>query len=266
MTPDEPRQHRTIVFIHGMYLTGSSWAPWVDIAAARGITCLTPSWPYHDGDPADLRAASDPALGRLTFGAVAAHLKAVIGALPEPPVLIGHSVGGLLVQKLLSDGYGAAGVAISPAPPPGIISLDPHFWRANFPHVNPFAGNRPVRMTPERFHYAFANTVARADSDAAYERDAVPESRNVPRSTLSRQARIRFRAPHRPLLFLAGDSDHLTPLPMVRRNAAAYREPVDMHVFAGRSHLLCSEPGWEQVAEFALAWVDALQTAPVREA
>lgn len=135
----------TIVFLHGMYLTGASWAPWADLASTRGYVCHSPSWPYHDGEPAALRASVDPRLGRLTFGAVTRHMKRFLDTLAEPAVLIGHSIGGLLVQKLVSDGYGRAGVAISPAPPLGFLSHDHHFWRANFPHVDPFARRPPIR-------------------------------------------------------------------------------------------------------------------------
>ncbi len=256
---DVTRQPATLVFIHGMYMNGESWAPWVERAHERGHVCHTPSWPFHDGDPAWLRTHIDPGLGRLTFGAVTAHLAAFLDTLPEPPVLIGHSIGGLLVQKLVNDGYGVAGVAVSSAPPRGLVSFDPHFLRANFPHVNPLAGNKPVRMTPERFHYAFANTISEEDSAAAFERYVVPESRNVPRSTLTAQARIDFRAAHVPLLFLAGDSDHLTPLSLVAKNVAAYRaagSEIELTEFTGRSHFICNEPGWEAVADHALDWVE----------
>jgi pimeloyl-ACP methyl ester carboxylesterase len=251
---------RHVIFIHGMYLNGQSWQPWVDRFTSAGFSCSAPSWPYHDGDPHTLRTVVDPRLGDLTFGAVSDYLKTVIDALPEPPVLVGHSIGGLLVQRLVNDGYARAGVAISSAPPPGVMSFSPHFLRANFPHVNPLAGNRPVFMTPERFHYAFCNTLRRSASDDAFGRLVVPESRNVPRSTLGRSARIDFSATHMPMLFLAGDQDHLTPVAMVRRNAHKYTAGsgrVDYREFEGRSHYICGEEGWEEVADAALAWLSA---------
>jgi len=248
-----------LVFVHGMYLNGVSWGPWVERATARGHVCHSPSWPFHDGRPADLRAHIDPALGKLTFGAITEQLKAFIDTLPERPVLIGHSIGGLLVQKLVNDGYASAGVSISSAPPRGIVSFDPHFFRANFPHANPLAGNKPVVMTLDRFHYTFCNTMSPEESAQAFETYVVPESRNVPRSTLTKQARIDFRAPHVPLLFLAGDQDHLTPLSMIRKNVKAYQAPgsvVELKEFARRSHFICNQPGWEEVADCAFDWIE----------
>ncbi len=249
---------RTIVYVHGMYMNGASWQPWVERAAAAGFESVVPSWPYHDGEPSELRSRIEPGLAKLTFGAVVAHFVSVIGTLTEPPLLVGHSIGGLVVQKLLNDGLAHAAVAVSPAPPPGVISFDPHFYRANFPHTDPFAGNKPVVMTRDRFHYTFCNTMSREASDAAFERYVVPESRNVPRSTLGRVARIDFRRPHGPLLLVGGDSDHLTPLPAVRRNAAKYRDAgstTELEQFGGRCHFICNQDGWEDVADRAFEFL-----------
>ncbi len=248
----------TLLFVHGMYMNGRSRAPWVERAIAAGFDCVAPSWPFHEGEPAELRRRIDPKLGSLTFGDVVQHLQEVIGRMPGPPLAVGHSVGGLVVQRLVNAGLARAGVAISSAPARGIISLDPHFVRANFPHVNPFAGGRPVIMTPARFHYAFCNTMTREQSDLAFERYVVPESRNVPRSTLTRSGRIDWPREHPPLLFLTGDSDHLCPLDAVRRNAAAYRRSpssVRLRVFPGRCHLICNQEGWEEVADAAFSFL-----------
>lgn len=248
-----------IVFIHGMYMNGASWQPWIDRAAARGIASSAPSWPFHEGRPAELRAQVAPELGDLTFGDVVAHLKKYVDSLGEKPVLIGHSIGGLVVQKLINDGYGVAGVAISPAPPQGLFSFDPHFFKANWPHTNPFAGNKPVIMTPARFHYTFCNTMTELESDTAFDEYVVPESRNVPRTTLTKQGHVDFSKQHAPLLLIAGDQDHLTPESLTEKNAKAYDPTagvLDYKPFLGRSHFICNQAGWEDVADYAFDWVE----------
>jgi pimeloyl-ACP methyl ester carboxylesterase len=100
--------------------------------------------------------------------------------------------------------------------------------------------------------------LTRSASDDVFDRFVVPESRNVPRSTLGRSARIDFAALQAPLLFLTGTQDHLTPVAMVRRNANKYKAGpgrVDYQEFDGRSHYICGEPGWEEVADAALGWL-----------
>jgi pimeloyl-ACP methyl ester carboxylesterase len=248
----------TVMFIHGMYMNGTSWAPWRERATARGFDSIAPSWPFHEGEPAALRADVPAGLGSLTFGEVTDELKRVIDGLPERPVLVGHSIGGLLVQKLVNDGFARAGVAISSAPPAGVITLDPVFFRANWPHINPFAGSAPVLMTKERFHFTFCNTMSRAESDAAFDEFVVPESRNVPRSTLTSQGRIDFTRAHVPLLMLTGDSDHLIPVGLARTNAKRYAPAIELREFANRAHFICNENGWEEVADAAFDWIEAL--------
>jgi pimeloyl-ACP methyl ester carboxylesterase len=247
-----------IVFVHGMYMSGMSWAPWVERATARGYESSAPSWPFHDGTPAQLRANVATGLGTLTFGAVVDHFKEILDRLSAPPILIGHSIGGLVVQKLINDGFGSVGVAISPAPPQGIFTLDPTFFKANFPHINPFAGNKPVIMTPGRFQYTFCNTMSAADSNAAFDQYVTPESRNVPRSTLTKQAHIDFAREHAPLLVIAADTDHLVPQPLIEKNVKAYagKGTVDFKAFDHRSHFICNQEGWEDVADFAFDWVE----------
>jgi alpha-beta hydrolase superfamily lysophospholipase len=254
-----------------MYMNSHSWQPWVERATARGFETVAPSWPFHSGKPAELRAAPDPGLGKLTFGEVVGNMKAVIDGMPERPHLVGHSIGGLVVQKLVNDGYARTGVAISSAPPQGLISFDPHFFRANFPHVNPFAGNKPVLMTPERFHYTFCNTMTVEATATAFDEYVVPESRNVPRSTLTKQASIDFAAAHVPLLFIAGDTDHLTPMSLVKKNVKKYRasgSTLDYTSFVDRSHFICNQEGWEDVADYAFDWIERAhpETAPREKA
>jgi pimeloyl-ACP methyl ester carboxylesterase len=250
---------KDVVFIHGMYMNSTSWQPWIERASGRGLYCHAPSWPYHVGEPKDLRIQINSALGLLTFEDVIKYFKGFIDSFAERPILIGHSIGALLVQKLVSDGYAHAGISISSAPPQGIITLNPHFLNANFPHVNPLAGNKPVIMTRERFQYAFCNNMNSASSNEAFEKYVVPESRNVPRSTLTKQAKIDFRPPHAPLLFMTGDKDHLTPLSMVEKNFRAYKSSgsiADFKEFKDRSHFICNQAGWEEVADYAFDWLE----------
>jgi pimeloyl-ACP methyl ester carboxylesterase len=106
-------------------------------------------------------------------------------------------------------------------------------------------------MTPERFHYTFCNTMSREASDQAFEEYVVPESRNVPRGTLTRSGRIHFRRQHVPLLMIVGDTDHLCPLPAVRCNAKRYQRSAGLtrfQAFPGRSHFICNQEGWEEIA------------------
>ncbi|MFD2136880.1 alpha/beta hydrolase [Novosphingobium resinovorum] len=111
---------KTIVLIHGAWLNSRSWEHVKARYEARGYTVLAPDWPLDEGEPAALRARPHPKLEALGQRQIVDHYEAIIRALPEAPVLIGHSLGGVVVQHLLDRGLGVAGVAIDPAPTPGV--------------------------------------------------------------------------------------------------------------------------------------------------
>ncbi|MGD0997840.1 MAG: alpha/beta fold hydrolase [Thermoleophilia bacterium] len=249
----------TIVFVHGMYVTPLCWQGWVAYCQARGYTCLAPAWPGRDQPVETLRKhPPDPQVGKLTLSDVLDHLTETITALDQKPVLVGHSMGGLVVQLLLQRDIAAAGVAIDSAPPRGVFSTKWSFLRSNWPHITPFVSqSRPVEMTFARFQYTCANTLPVAEQRAAWLRYMVPESRRVPRQSLT--ARVDFSRPHAPLLLIAGAADKLIPASLNRANHARYRRSpsvTDFKEFAGRSHSIILEKGWEEVADFVLAWLN----------
>ena len=150
---------RTIVFVHGMFMNPKSWGGWEAWFASRGFACHSPAFPFHHGEPSALRRNISLELGKLRFGETIDTLARFIDTLPEKPILIGHSMGGLAVQKLLSLGKGAAAVAIDPAPPSGISSFRWSFLKSNFPVINPLRGDAPFLPSVKWFQKAFCNTM-----------------------------------------------------------------------------------------------------------
>lgn len=247
-----------IVFIHGMFMNPKSWAPWVDRFSGRGYRCHAVAWPGHDGEPAALRREIPEVLSRLTLAEVIQTHRTFLDGLAAPPIVIGHSVGGLVAQRLLNEGRVAAAVAVDPAPPKGIFTTRWSFLRANLPVVNPFAGDRPFLFTPEQFHYAFCNTLDLEAARAVYERLVVPESRLVARGTTGPEGALDFTRPHAPLLILGGEQDNIVPWDLNRKNFEAWRDPTSVRAFqrfAGRDHFLCGNTGWEEVADFVADWL-----------
>ena len=252
---------KTVVFIHGMYMTSLCWEHWTGYFETAGYRCLAPGWPGRDR-PVDLlrKAYPDPELGRLTLQDIVTHFEKQVRSLDERPILIGHSMGGLIVQLLLQQDIAAAGVAIDPAPPLGVFTLSWPFLRSNWPHINPFvAQGRPIWMSFERFQYTFSNALPLAEQQAAYERYVVPESRRVPAQALTRVARIDFDKTRPPLLLIAGSDDHLIPPALVRANFRRYRLPAsltDFREFTGRKHFTIGQAGWKEVADGILSWLN----------
>jgi pimeloyl-ACP methyl ester carboxylesterase len=251
---------KTIVFIHGMFVTPACWDAWMGYYQTKGYKCLAPAWPGRDRPIETLRARHpDPELGKLTLAEVVEHYAAIIKGLAEKPVLIGHSMGGLITQILLQRDLAVAGIAIDSAPPLGVISTSPSFLKSLWPLMNPFISKlEPYYMPFEHFQYTFVHTLPLEEQKAAYDRYIVPESRQVGQGTLSPIAKIDFKKPHAPLLLIAGSDDHIVPASLNRSNYQRYdghSSVVTFNEFAGRTHFIIGQQGWEEVAEFGAAWL-----------
>lgn len=264
----------TIVLIHGLWMTPRSWEHWVSRYTAAGYTVLAPAWPGLEGEVETLNADPTP-LARLSVAAIIDHYERIIRDLDRPPMIIGHSFGGAFVQVLLQRGLGAAGVAIASAPVRGVLRLPLSTIRVTLPVLrNPSARRRAVPLTPAAFHYAFTNTMSAAESLEAYQRYHVPAAANVlfegafanlsPRTALKVDFANQTRAP---LLFVAGGADRVTPPAVNRENARRYRRSSALtayYEFPGRSHFTVGQPGWEDVADYALSWaLTPTTTTPV---
>ncbi|HKH53333.1 MAG TPA: alpha/beta hydrolase [Mycobacterium sp.] len=254
-----------IVLIHGLWMSPHSWSGWIERYGAAGHSVHAPAWPGVSGLDEELDHTKAPADIRL--GEVVDHYAAFVRALPEPPILMGHSFGGLITQMLLGRGLGRAGVAIHPAAPRGVYRLPLSVLRAAWPVFRrPSNRHRAVLLSPAEFHYAFANTVSRAESDSWHAKLAIPApggplfqsavANFLPKSRAATV--VDYAKPDRaPLLLIAGGRDHITPPSVVYENFNRYRRsaaPTDFKLFEDRPHLTAALDGWTDVADYALTW------------
>ena len=253
---------KSIVFIHGLFMNPKSWEPWLKYFKTKGFTCYAPAYPFHAGDPVGLRKNRNAALGNLTFGQVIHSLVEFIDKLPEKPILVGHSMGGLAVQKLIELNKGVAGICIDTAPPKGIFSFRWSFLKANLPTINPLKGNSVCLPGVKWYQYAFCNTMTLEQTKIEYIKFVVPESRNIPRSSTKNEGKIDFNKPHNPLLIIAGEKDHIIPSSLNRKNFEAYTDKgsrIDFMQFPGRTHYICGQQNWEEVADYINGWISSIQ-------
>jgi alpha-beta hydrolase superfamily lysophospholipase len=268
----------TIVLIHGLWMTPRSWEHWVSRYTAAGYTVLAPPWPGLEGEVEALNADPTP-LTTLTIATIVDHYERIVRDLDRPPMIIGHSFGGTFVQMLLDRGLGAVGVAVASAPVKGVVRVPLSTVRATLPVLrSPANRHRAVPLTPEQFHDAFTNTLSATESREMYDRYHVPAAGGVlfegalanlrPGGATKVDFANRNRAP---LLLLAGGADRVIPPVVNRENVRRYRRSSALTAyreFPGRSHFTIGQPGWEEVADYALSWalsptvVDTLQSGP----
>ena len=254
----------TVVLVHGFWVTPRSWENWIKRYESKGYRVLAPAYPGFEVEVEALKRDPSP-IERLTVPGIMTRLETVVGGLEQPPIIMGHSAGGAFTQLLLDRGYGAAGVVIDSAPTEGVRVTPLAQLKASFPVLkNPANRHRAVPLTYEQWRYIFTNTFEEADARAAYDRYYVPASGGIVWDSVlanfipgPQDVAVNYKNDSRaPLLFISGGEDHLMPPAVQRSNLKHYKSNTitEIKEFAGRSHLMPAQKGWEEVADFALAW------------
>jgi pimeloyl-ACP methyl ester carboxylesterase len=247
--------------IHGLWLTPRSWERWIERYADLGYRVLAPSWPGMESEVEELNA-NPSALASLTVEHIIDHYESIVIEVERPPIVMGHSLGGTFTQILLDRGLGAAGVAVASATVEGTRDIPLTAIKVASPALGPVRKGEPVLLTAQEFHYAFANTGSREESNALYARYVVP----APGGLLTEHAFASFRRARplsvavdrearAPLLFIGFGEDHAMRPKLVRPDAETSNSSsvTEFVGFPGRPHFL-GAPGWESVADYALAW------------
>lgn len=253
-----------VIFIHGLWLHADSWQPWVEQFTTAGYTATAPLWPGEKRSVEGTRQAGHDLAG-LTIDQVTSHYIELIGSLETKPVVIGHSFGGLIAQKLLAAGHAQAAVAIDPAGIKGVKPLPLSQLRSAWPVLtNPGNRTKAVSLTTSQFRYAFGNAIPAAESDALHTKFSIPApgrmlfqaaSANFDRQS---EAFVDVRAARGPLLLIAGGKDHTVPEVVVRAAHKLYTDSpatTELRTFPDRGHSLVIDQGWRAIADEALAWV-----------
>jgi pimeloyl-ACP methyl ester carboxylesterase len=255
----------TIVLLHGFWVTPRSWEHWISRYESQGHRVLAPAYPGFEVEVEALNADPTP-VERITVEAIVEHFESVVRALDEPPIIIGHSAGGAFTQLLLDHGFGAAGVALNSAPTEGVPVVPLTQIRSTFEVLkNPTNRHKAVRYDFEHWNYAFTNTLPEPEARALYERYAVPVSGKILfESALANLTPghsgtwVDYRNDGRaPLLFVSGSEDHIMPPSVQSSNAKHYKSEktlTEVVEFGGKPHLLPAAPGWEEIADYVLAW------------
>jgi alpha-beta hydrolase superfamily lysophospholipase len=254
-----------VVFIHGLWLHATSWAPWAELFSEAGYDPIAPGWP-GDPDTVEAARANPDAIADHGIDDVTRHYQAIIDTLAARPILIGHSFGGMIAEKLLGLDYGAAAIGIDAAQIKGVLPLPLSALHSTLPvFKNPANKHKAVSLTAEQFRFSFGNAVSPEESDALFERWTIP----APGKPLFEAAAANFslHSPAKvntanegrgPLLLVMGGRDHTVPEVITKATVKQYRHSsavTDLEEFADRGHSLTIDSGWREVADVCLAWL-----------
>lgn len=237
-----------ILLLHGLFSTPKLLSPWVDTLESAGYRVHTPANPGHD--PVDLEV-----LGRVTLSDYIANALAAYDALAETPIVIGHSIGGLIAQHVAAARDPKALVLLAPVPPgvlwPQLRSL-PHL----FPIMGKLIMGRPVKPSERTFRAVPLSGLPVAEQQEITA-GFVPDSAHVFRSMSlgSRDTRVDPRAVRCPVLCVSGGADRNVATWISRRIARRYS--AQEHHHPRLPHWIVAHSALPQVAPPVLAWLQA---------
>jgi pimeloyl-ACP methyl ester carboxylesterase len=255
-----------VVFIHGLWLHATSWEPWLRLFEEAGYRPFAASWP-GEADTVELTRANPDSVADRGIDDITAHVADLIDDVGSNAIVVGHSLGGMIAEKLLGQDKCAAAIAIDAAQIKGVLPLPLSTLRATLPvFKNPANKHRSVSLSADEFRYSFGNALSLDESDALYEKWAIPtpgkplfEAATANLVTQSPAAVETLNIDRGPLLLITGGKDHTVPEAITKSTLKQYRYSpavTDLLEFEDRGHSLTVDSGWREVAEACLTWLD----------
>ncbi len=248
----------TIVMIHGMWGSGWYWGNFKAFFEGKGYQCVVPTLRYHDMDP---KAIPDPRLGTTSLLDYAEDLEKLIRELRATPILMGHSMGGLLGQILGSRGLARALVLLTPASPHGIIALKPSGIKSFWSCLTKWGfWRKPFRQTFDEAAYSMLDLMPSDSRKGIYEKFVYESGRAASEIGFwlfdsKGAARVDESKVTCPVLVVAGKEDRITPASVTRKIAEKYKRVSTYKEFSGHAHWVVGEPGWQEIAEYVEEWL-----------
>lgn len=252
---------RDIVMIHGMWGGGWYWEKYRNFFAERGYQCHAPYLRYHNVDP---KAEPDPRLGTTSLLDYAQDLEKYIKEkeMNDKPILMGHSMGGLLAQILGARGIASALVLLTPAPPAGIFALKFSVIKTFRPVLFKWGfWKKPHSLPLKNSVYGMMHLMSEEDQQDFYVRCVHESGKAATEIAFWQQnARVDESEVKCPVLVVAGKEDRITPAPVVKKVAQKYgSHPHSYKCFDKHAHMVVCEPGWQDVAGYAWEWLKCTQ-------
>jgi len=255
----------TIMMIHGMWGSSWYWGNYKQFFESKGYTCITPTLRLHDIDPS---SDPQPGLGTTSLLDYAGDLEKEIRKLDSVPILMGHSMGGLLAQILGSRGLAKSLVLLTPASPRGIIALKPSVIKSFMSVLSKWGfWRKPMRQTFEEAVYSMMHLLSEQEQTEIYGHFVYESGRaafeigfwllDFGKASYVDESNVTC-----PVLVIAGTEDRITPASVVRKVAAKYGAVSSYKEFKGHSHWVVGEPGWEDIAKYVYDWLHSERGKP----
>lgn len=250
--PESRTKRSPILFVHGFWHGASCWDEhFLPYFAQRGYACFAPNLRGHGGSEGAERLRWTP------IADYVADVVAVAESLDSPPIVVGHSMGGFIVQHYLLGRRAPAAVLLASVPPTGLLATTLRFLG-----LHPLATLKtlltlsvyPLVATPALYRASFLSAgVSERDLRRLHARvqdDSFRALLDMVLLDLPQPRKVRDT----PILVLGAD-DFIVRARQVRATARAYG--VEAQIFPEMRHAMMLDMGWQAVADRIAVWLDS---------
>jgi pimeloyl-ACP methyl ester carboxylesterase len=242
-----------LLFVHGFCHAAWCWDEhFLDFFAERGYRAVAVSLRGHGSSPAP------KGLRRCSVADFVDDVAQAAAQLPTQPVLVGHSVGGFVIQKYLEHHTAAGAILVASVPPTGVLRAALHIARHHpvpFAKVNASLRLAPLVATPELVRDLFFSASTPDKQVNTYQRRVQDDSYRAFLDLLALNLVKTKQVNRVPKLVLGAENDTIFSQRQVRRTAAVYG--AEAVIFPDMGHDMMLEPGWQAVAERIDGWLTA---------
>ncbi|WP_281632406.1 alpha/beta fold hydrolase [Flavobacterium luteolum] len=251
---------KTIMFITGAFVSHTCWKEWIVFFESKGYKTVAPPWPHKNELPAVLRQTHrESKIAQIRLSNLVDYYIEIMDKLPEKPIIIGHSYGGLLTQILIQKELCSAGICINSIPPANVLYFNLPFYKTIWKTSVFFGSKRKTYlMSFKDWQYYFTGEMTFEEQKESYEALLIPESKLIMRDIFTKTGKIDFNKKHNPLLFISGSEDVFTPASLNYSNFKKYKNLHSITCykeFQNSNHLSIIQENWENIAEFIANWL-----------
>ncbi len=253
--PTNESRKPPLLFVHGGYCDAWFWEPYfLPWFAARGYAAYALSLRGHGA------SGGGDTLYIAGLGDYEADVEHVAGTLDTPPVLIGHSMGAAIIERIVAKRPVRGAALLAPIPPIGLLPVASRLAASHPNYLMQMGGVDPSRLSADvlqalRPFYFSPKVPAKVLAEAARHLNA-----ESPRALFDLSLRLHWALPtknHRPLFVLGAEADLISSPDDVR--ATATHHNVRATILPGLAHMLMLEPGWTDVAQAIEGWLRTLE-------
>jgi pimeloyl-ACP methyl ester carboxylesterase len=247
-----------VMMIHGMWGNDGVWVRFKQYFEAAGYSCITPVLRFHS-----MKTDSPPsaALGRTSLLDYAQDLENEISVMASKPIIMGHSMGGLLAQILAAKGLAKSLVLLAPSPAAGLVKFSFSAGKLLLSEITrPGFWNMPVRLTYKEAAFGLFNLCPDELKRQLY-KECIFESGRATFETAfwyldcRKASSVDQKKVTCPIMIIVGKEDRATPVTVVRRIAEKYQTVTSYKELDHHAHWLPAEPGWEDIAGMIKDWL-----------